>query len=216
MTQTKPDLGRPTALAHLDEEAQRGRLIATGVSVLVYLIAVVPTLSALADIPRVAALVGAAGGVGCLVMIVEGRRYGATGACFGGLVGTGLRIAQRTGSSVGPIAAIVTASALLIAVETATHASRYRSVAPPAPTTSKRRVVATLQTAGFGLVGSLMLITAAGALSHLPVHEGLIIGVVGLAAVLGGIWLSVGDVDRLVSPEPSGEQFGSLIEYDDQ
>jgi hypothetical protein len=61
-----------------------------------------------------------------------------------------------------------------------------------------------------------MMITAAAALSHLPVHEGLVIGVVGLAAVLGGIWLSVGDVDRLVSPEPNGEQLGSLIEYDDQ
>jgi hypothetical protein len=216
MTRTKPDLGRPTALAHLDEEAQRGRLIATGVAVLVYLVAVVPSLVGLADLRQLAALAGIGAGVICLVMIVEGRRYGAIGACFGGLVGTGVRIGEGAGSSVSPIAAIVTASALLIAVETATHASRYRSVAPPAPTTSKRRIIATLQTAGFSLVGSLMMITAAAALSHLPVHEGLVIGVVGLAAVLGGIWLSVGDVDRLVSPEPNGEQLGSLIEYDDQ
>jgi hypothetical protein len=216
MTKTKPDLGRASAVAHLDDEAQRGRLVATGAAVLVYLVAVVPTLLGLPELQRAAALAGATGGVACLVLIVEGRRYGALGACFGGLVGTGIRIAQPGRSSLSPFAAIITASALLIAVETATHASRYRSVAPPAPATSKRRMIATLQTAGFGLVGSLMLVVAAYALAHLPVHEGLVVGVVGLTAVLGGIWLSVGDVERLMTPDRSGDQLGSLIEYDDQ
>jgi hypothetical protein len=202
MTRTKPDLGRPTALAHLDDEARRGRLFSTGVAVIVYLLAVLPNIGYLGELATIGALFGAVCGVISLILIVEGHGYGALGACAGGLVGPGIRIAMRGPNALGTIGSIAIATGLLIAIETATHASRYRSVAPPTAATSRRRISATVQTTVVSALGAYGLVIGASLLSHLPIKQGLTAGVIGLGSVIVGLWLSVGDLDRVATPEP--------------
>ena len=202
MTRTQPDLGRPTALAHLNDDARRGRILSTGIAVFVYLVAVLPNVMYLGELATLAALVGAAGGLICLVLIVEGRGFGALGACAGGVVGPGIRIAMRGPNALGTVGALAIAAGLLIAVETATHASRYRSVAPPTDPTTRRRIRATIQTTVLSTLGGYGLVVGASAISRLPIKQGLAAGIVGLGAVLIGLWLSVGDLDRVASREP--------------
>jgi hypothetical protein len=202
MTRTKPELGRPTALAHLDDDARRGRVVSTGLAVVAYAVAVLPNFIHLGEVATIAAVFGAVSGVICLVLIVEGRWYGALGACAGALIGPGIRVAQDGPGALGTIGAIVIASSLLAAIETATHASRYRSVAPPTSSTSRRRIIATLQTTVLSAIGAYGLVVGASLLSNLPIKQGLAVGVVGLGSVITGLWLSVGDLDRVAAPEP--------------
>jgi hypothetical protein len=202
MTRTKPELGRPTALAHLNDDARRGRVFSTAIAVLAYLVAVLPNVAYLGELATIAAILGAVCGVICLVLIVEGRGYGALGACAGGLVGPGLRVAMSGPNALGTVGAVAVAAGLLIAVETATHASRYRSVAPPTGATSRRRIIATVQTTVLSGLGAYAIVIGAALMSRLPIKEGLVAGVIGLGAVIIGLWLSVGDLDRVVAPEP--------------
>jgi hypothetical protein len=63
-----------------------------------------------------------------------------------------------------------------------------------------------VQTAVFGAVGAVGLVVLSSVVSDLPLRSGLAVGIAGLAAVLVGLWVSVGDLRRITEPAAFGGQ----------
>jgi hypothetical protein len=186
------ELSPRAAHAHLDADARRGRTFSAATGVLVLLLVDSVALVGLKPMPQMFAIVGTMIGIAGLLATVEGMSKGAIVSVVGGLVAPVLAVFD----GLEPLVAVLFASIVLVAVEAATHASRFRSVAPPSPATARRRMIGTLEVLGIGTVASIGLLIGATIVSSLPIKAGMAIGVVGLGAAVALARVALGDTEK--------------------
>jgi hypothetical protein len=183
---------RQWSAAHLDPAARQGRLFSAVVAIALLVAVDAVALLGLGATAQLAAMIGTSLGVGGLVATAEGMRRGALVGVVGGLTAPVLAVFDE----LDPLIAVLFASLVLVAVEAATHASRFRSVAPPSPATARRRMIGTLEVLAIGAVASVGLLIGATLVSSLPLKAGMATGVIGLVAAVLLARVSLGDAEK--------------------